>query len=142
MTAAVAPSVSRTERTRNSYGSGHLQCYGFLFTPPPFTKRRKGLELHLGNDLLLGRGKGTRLVGRHLALQQGESQEQYWNNMELSQQNESVRFVQRLILRLQVAATLNNGVEVNPVRTFPAGFMVQRDDYEWHTAPGRQENPN
>jgi hypothetical protein len=73
---------------------------------PPFTKRRKGLELHLGNDLLLGRGKGTRLVGRHLALQQGESQEQYWNNMELSQQNESVRFVQRLILRLQVAATL------------------------------------
>ena len=76
----------------------------FIYAPP-FTKRRKGLEPHLGNDLTSGRGKGTRLVGRHLALQQGESQEQYWDNMELSQQNESVQFMQSQIPRLQVPAT-------------------------------------
>ena len=111
----------------------------FIYAPP-FTKRRKGLEPHLGNDLTSGRGKGTRLVGRHLALQQGESQEQYWScrsKMRVSSLCKARSRVCKSRLRAE-----SNGVEVNPVRTFPAGFMVQRDDYEWHTAPGRQENPN
>ena len=56
----------------------------FIYTPP-FTEGRKGLELHLGKGLTSDRGKGTRLVGRHLALQQQQSQEQYWNRTILEQ---------------------------------------------------------
>jgi hypothetical protein len=115
-------------------------CNGTDFIrAPPFTKRRKGLELHLGNDLLLGRGKRTRLVGRHLALQQGQSQEQYWschNRMRVS----GLCKARSCVCKSRLLAE-SNGVEVDLGRNFRSGFTVQRDDYEGH-APGRQENPN
>ena len=85
----------------------------FIYAPP-FTERRKGLELHLGNDLTSGRGKSTRLVGRHLALQQGESQEQYWSchsKMRVSGLCKARSCVCKSRLRAEI-----NGVEVNPVR--------------------------
>jgi hypothetical protein len=107
---------------------------------PPFTKRRKGLELHLRNGLTPDRGKGTRLVGRDLALRKRQSQEQCWSchsKMRVSGLCKARSCVCKSRLRAEI-----NGVEVNPERNFRSGFTVQRDDYEWHTAPGRQENPN